>query len=76
MNEYIKKKINLKVQFGFLKNHSSLQQLLIFLNNVYNSTNTMSQTDVISLDFKKAFDNILQGKLFMQAWDSDIQGNL
>ena len=39
------------IQFGFLKGHSSLQQLMIFWNTVIN----VPQTDVINyLDFRKA----------------------
>ena len=42
-------------QFWFLKNRSTLQQLLIFVNSIANSLNTGSQADVIYLNFKKAF---------------------
>ena len=50
-------------QFGFLRNHSTLQQLLIFVNTVNHSLNSNSQTDVVYLDFKKAFDYHLNSKL-------------
>ncbi len=36
-------------QFGFLKSHSCLQQLLIFIRKIYSSFN---------LDFRKAFDRV------------------
>ena len=50
-------------QFGFRKRHSTLQQLLTFLFKVYNSINAHSQTDVIYLDFKKAFDRVAHNEL-------------
>ena len=45
-----------QMQFGFLHNHSTLQQLLIFLSDIYNSFTHNTPTDVLYLDFKKAFD--------------------
>ena len=39
-------------QFGFMRGQST-QQLLIFLNDIH--INTKAQTDVIYLDFAKAF---------------------
>lgn len=42
-------------QFGFLKGRSALQQLLVFYNNIFESK---CQTDVIYLDFAKAFDSV------------------
>ena len=43
------------VQFGFLRNHSTTQQLLSFLSNAFNDRN---QLDVIYLDISKAFDTV------------------
>ena len=40
-------------QFGFLRKHSTLQQLLIFVNELFNSYSHNIPTDVIYLDFKK-----------------------
>ncbi len=47
-------------QFGFLKNHSCLQQLLVFLHNVMDALTekNVSQVDSIYLDFRKAFDSV------------------
>ena len=42
-------------QFGFLRNHSSVQQILKFLNNIVNQMDNKCQCDVIYLDFRKAF---------------------
>lgn len=41
-------------QFGFMKNRSTLQQMLVFLNNI--CENDKAQIYVIYLDFTKAFD--------------------
>ena len=40
-------------QFGFLKHRSSVQQLLLLINTIYDSLLTHSPTDVIYLDFRK-----------------------
>ena len=51
---HISKSIN-PSQFGFTKNCSTLQQMLIFTDQIINSP---SQTDVIYLDISKAFDSV------------------
>ena len=53
-------------QFGFLRNRSVLQQLLIFLHNILSSFSTKSQVDVIYLDIRKAFDSIPHDKLLLK----------
>ena len=52
--EFVNNKIS-SHQFGFMLHRSTLQQLLIFVNNILKSSSTSFQTDVIYLDFKKAF---------------------
>ena len=49
-------------QFGFLQGRSCLQQLLLFFNDIYEAAAQNIQTDVIYLDFKKAFDTISHKK--------------
>ena len=63
-------------QFGFLKNRSTIHQLLTFLNEVYGSSRSKSQLDVIYLDFKKAFDSVSHNELLVKLWSSGITGNL
>ena len=60
-------------QFGFLRKHSTLQQLLLFLNNIVNCSN---YTDVVYLDFKKAFDSVAHNELLVKLWSFGITGNL
>ncbi len=55
-------------QFGFRRKHSTLQQMLVFLNGIYASINLNSQTDVIYLDFKKAFDRVAHNELLYKLW--------
>ena len=63
-------------QFGFRRNHSPLQQLLIFLNSVHESFGATTQTDVIYLDFKKNFDSVAHNELLVKLWSFGIQGTL
>ena len=51
------------LQFGTLKDRSSLQQLLILLNHIINSN---TQIDVIYLDIRKAFDSIPHRELLVK----------
>lgn len=70
----ISKDIN-PCQFGFTKNCSTLQQMLIFLDQIINSP---LQTHVIYLDISKAFDTVSHSILWsagvtgvLQAWFKD-----
>ena len=49
-------------QFG-LKSHSSLQQLLVFVNNIFNSFSDNCLVDSLYLDFRKAFDKVSHNHL-------------
>jgi len=60
-------------QFGFMKGRSTLQQLLIFFKDIYEHN---TQTDVIYLDFSKAFDRVPHDKLLLKLWQVGITGNL
>ena len=63
-------------QFGFTKNSSTLHQLLLFINHIYTSFEEKSQTDVIYLDFKKAFDSVPHNELLVKRWSFGITGSL
>ena len=63
-------------QFRFLPNQSSLQQLLLSLSRISNSFSTHSQTNVVYLDIRKAFDTILNDRLLDKLWSLGICGSL
>ena len=69
---HISKDIN-PHQFGFTKNSSTLQQMLIFLDQIINSP---QQTDVIYLDISKAFDTVSHSILLNKLWSIGITGTL
>ena len=60
-------------QFGFLRGRSSLQQLLLSFNTIFCSA---LQTDVIYLDFRKAFDTVAHNELLLKLWNFGICDNL
>ena len=57
----------------FTKNCSTLQQMLIFINQVIN---TPSQTDMIYFDISKAFDTVSHSILLRKLWSIGITGTL
>ena len=71
--DFISSSISLQ-QFGCLRGHSTLQQLLIFFNSVFNSSSL--QTDVVYLDFRKAFDSVAHSELLYKFWKFSINGKL
>ena len=60
-------------QFGFLKNRSTVQQLLVLFDTIMS---TDYQTDVIYFDFKKAFDSVPHNELLFKLKSMGISGNL
>ena len=50
-------------QFGFIQGRSSLQPLLVYLDILFSNLDNKSQTDVIYLDIRKAFDTVLHHTL-------------
>ena len=63
-------------QFGFLPGRSTLQQLLLFINDLLDSKNNNMVTDVIYLDFRKAFDSVSHTKLLHKLQSYGINGTL
>ena len=63
-------------QFGFTKNRSTVHQLLLFTNQIFSSFGQKAQTDVIYLDFRKAFSSVPHNELLLKLWHFGITGNL
>ena len=63
-------------QFGFMRNRSPAQQLVTFLHTVYDSLQSKSQTDVIYLDFSKAFDSVSHMELLSKLWCFGFRGKI
>ena len=56
-----------------MKNSSTLQQMLIFLNYIVNNP---TQTDIIYLDIRKAFDSVSHSIMLNKLWSVGITGGL
>ena len=57
-----------------MKEQSTLQQLLILLNDIHENTKVL--TDVIYLDFAKAFDCVPHNEFSLKLWNFGITGDL
>lgn len=65
------------LQYGFMKNRSSLQQLLTFYEGISDSFSAPnSQTDVVFMDFAKAFDSVLHNELMLKLRRSGVCGEI
>ena len=73
--EFISDSLSLS-QFGFLPARSTLQQLLIFMSDLYDNFKSKEAIDVLYLDFRKAFDSVRHDVLLQKLWDVGISGNL
>ena len=60
-------------QFGFLPNRSTLQQLLIFTNEILAAE---TEVDVVYMDFRKAIDSVSHNGLLKKLNSIGITGNL
>ena len=73
--EFLHPKIS-KHQFGFLPKHSTLQQLLLFCNSILDNLCMGARSDVVYLDFAKAFDSVPHQELLYKLRLMGIDGNL
>ena len=71
--QFVQDKIS-QYQFGFMLHRSTLQQLLILLHSIFESSQK-SQSDLIYLDFKKTFDSVAHNELLFKLWHMGITGN-
>ena len=63
-------------QFGFLPRHSTTQQLLSVLTNIYASFSSNSVVDCVYFDIKKAFDVVPHSKLLTKLQLFGFTGDL
>ena len=63
-------------QFGFLRNRSSVLQLLLSFSSIINGCEQGYPTDQIFLDFRKAFDSVSHSILLYKLWAFGITGPL
>ena len=65
-----------KHQHGFLKRHSTCTNLLESVNDWTIALNNRQTTDVIYIDFQKAFDSVSHPKLLVKIKTNAIDGNV
>lgn len=63
-------------QFGFIGGHSTLQQLLVYLDILFSNLDNKLQTDVIYLDVYKAFGTVPHHSLINKLGAMGISGEL
>ena len=63
-------------QFGFLRNRSSVSQLLITFSNIISNCESGLPTDQVFFDFRKAFDSVSHSILLFKLWHIGITGPL
>ena len=73
--DFIRPQLN-KHQFGFLKNRSCLSQMLAFFSNIFKNIEKKKPSDIVYLDFSKAFDTVPHDELLLKLWRIGITGSL
>lgn len=63
-------------QHGFVRNKSTVSNLMIYSNFIFDATDAGEQTDVIYTDFQKAFDKVNHAVLLDKLAFNGIKGNL
>ena len=72
----LKNNILTNAQFGFRKRRSCETQLLLTIQDLARTTDYKGQTDVILLDFAKAFDKVPHHRLLHKLKHYGIDGNI
>ena len=65
-----------KNQHGFIKNHSTVSNLLESINDWTLSLSRRNSVDVVYIDFKRALDSISHQKLIHKLAGYGLHGNL
>ena len=75
MYNHLKQSIT-TMQHGFVRNRSTVSNLLLYKNYLCSSFATNGQTDSIYMDFRKAFDKVDHSILCRKLWGYGLQGCL
>ena len=62
-------------QFGFMKNRSTVQQLLKFSNSIFDAISRRNHMDVVYFDIRKAFDSVPHDQLLTKLQNLGISGS-
>ena len=73
--DFIRPQLN-NHQFGFLKNRSCLSEMLAFFSNIFQNIEKKKPSDIVYLDFSKAFDTVPHDELLLKLWRIGITGSL
>ena len=76
MNSFIITHYISNSQFGFIKNRSTLKQLIVYTDLIVKSFERKTQIDTIYLDIQKAFDSVPHNDLLQTLWSSGVIGSL
>ena len=63
-------------QFGFIKNQSTVQKLLLYCDLLSNALHKHHQVDPVYLDIRKAFVTVPHDILLSKLWNAGITGSL
>ena len=64
------------LQYGFLNGHSCKRQLILTIHDIMHNLDSKQQTDLVILDFSKAFDTVPHKKLLFKLSKYGITGNI
>ena len=76
LNHLENNKIISPLQHGFRNGHSCESQLILTMHDIMQNFDSKQQTDLVMLDFSKAFDTVPHEKLLFKHSKYGITGNI
>ena len=76
LNHLENNKITSPLQHGFCNGHSCESQLILTMHDIMQNFDSKQQTDLVILDFSKAFDTVPHKKLLFKLSKYGIIGNI